>query len=170
MQQRIQIIITAIIIVLALGVGAWYFFGQTDGRQALERDVDEIHADAVGGIITGSQSDDLKAIAEDVADLYTRAVRDKNEKAAEHLREYLSPRGQTVFDRGDDPVDGVLRFSRYAEPPERVTIGNTTKKTDEFAEVETTWHYSEANSTPYYFYLTIRDGAWRLDSIQSVRQ
>lgn len=168
--RTFEIITGTVTILIVVGVVMWSFTGRDSQEgKGLEQEVASIETEEDGSTVKTEQASDIQSIAEEFAQLYTKAVRENDEDAAREAREYLTERGKTVVDTGGNVWSGLRRFMFRLEASDRVEIGEVVKKTDSFAEAASTWHYSDRSET-YYFYFMLEQNRWRIDSVQSVRQ
>lgn len=129
----------------------------------------EIQTEEGSDQLVSRQRRDVEDIAQEFTDLYVEAVKNNNEETALKAKDLLTERGRLVVEKGENPPQGLLRFTRDLEVPQKVTITNVTKASDTFAEASSQWIFATGTVERFY-YFRFENGEWKIDSIQQVEQ
>lgn len=168
---KLDLIIKIIVVIVLIGILGFAWYSSRDGQLRFgdSEEVTEIETEEGSDQLVEDQADDIADIAADFSELYIEGLTDKDEQAALEAKELLTERGHYVMDAAANPVEGLSRFTRNVPAPDEVVIVSSRKQSENFAEATSTWIYPDRQEERY-FYFTLENNTWKIDSIQPVKQ
>lgn len=167
---KLELFIGLLVMLLISSVVLWAFWDQLPALPGLtSKTADRIETKEGSDELASQQARSLEKIAGEFIGHYSKALANNDQAAADRAKSLLSEHGRNVVETDALLIDGLRRLVRNLPTPQTFEIGVNRKQSDHFAEVTTTWVYPDTRLIRY-FYFTLENNEWKIDSIQEVQQ